>query len=121
MEVKMANYLIHNPKCSKSREALRLLEQNKVKFVTIEYLNGKLSKDLLGSLPNLLELDYLSFMRSKDDIYKELDKKYNFIKLTQEEIKEIIFKNPALLERPIFISNSRAIVGRPPEKILELI
>ena len=111
--------LIHNPRCSKSREAKTILEQKGIEFETIEYLKDGLKEKLLKHLPGLLSLKYEEMVRTKEDIYKELklDKKT----LTNDEWIKILTEHPVLLERPIFIYGNKAIIARPPELILELL
>lgn len=115
------NYLIHNPRCSKSRGALELLTQNKIDFKVIDYTKGELSKEVIEKLPELLELSYLEMLRTKDDLYKELDGKFHFNKLTASKMSDIIFQHPMLLERPIFIKGKKAVMARPPERVMELL
>lgn len=115
------NYLIHNPRCSKSRGALEILAQNKVDFKVIDYTKNELQKDLIEKLPELLGLSYLEMLRSKDDLYKDLDEKLHFNKLTSSKMSEIIFQHPLLLERPIFIKGKKAVIARPPERVMELL
>lgn len=115
------NYLIHNPRCSKSRGALEILTQNKVDFNLIDYTKNELSKELIEKLPKFLGLSYLEILRVNDDLYKKLNEELEFNKLLSSELSEIIFNYPMLLERPIFIKEQKAIIARPPERVWELL
>lgn len=111
--------LIHNPRCSKSRGAKELLEDRSIQFDTIDYLKDGLKEKLLSHLPTLLGLSYIEMVRKNEDIYKDL--KLSEKILSDKEWIEILMKHPILLERPIFINGSRAVIGRPPELILGII
>lgn len=111
--------LIHNPRCSKSRGAKELLEERSIQFDTIDYLKDGLKEKLLSHLPLLLGLTYNEMVRKNEDVYKDL--KLNEKNLSDKEWIEILIKYPILLERPIFINGSRAVIGRPPELILGII
>lgn len=111
--------LIHNPRCSKSRSAKEILEERSIEFDTIDYVKDGLKEKLLSHLPKLLGLSYEQMVRTKDDIYKDL--KLADKKLSDKEWIEILMKNPILLERPIFINGDKAVIGRPPELVLDLI
>lgn len=105
--------LIHNPRCSKSRGALQILEENKISFETLDYLKDGLDEKLLASLPQLLNLSFSAFVRKNEEGYVEQKSDQDWI--------ELIKNHPILLERPIFIKDERAVIGRPPENILELL
>lgn len=107
--------LIHNPRCSKSREAKKILEESSIDFDTIDYLKDGLKEKLLAHLPKLLGLPYEEMIRTKEDVYKEL--KLAGKKLSNKEWIEVLMKNPILLERPIFIHGDKAVIGRPPELV----
>ena len=111
--------LIHNPRCSKSREAKEILENSGIEFVTIDYLKEGLKEKLLIHLPKLLGLSYPEMIRSKEDIYKELKLKEQ--NLTDSEWVKILIQYPVLLERPIFIINNKAfyILCRTPTNTIK--
>lgn len=111
--------LIHNPRCSKSREAKQILEECSIDFDTIDYVKDGLKEKLLSHLPKLLGVSYAQMVRTKDDLYKEL--KLADKKLSNKEWVEVLMKNPILLERPIFINGDKAIIGRPPELVKDLL
>ena len=115
----MSARLIHNPRCSKSRQALAILEENKVSFEVIEYLKTPLSEEQLEELFKRLGKEPHEAIRSKESIYRELA--LGSQELDRKKWIEIIAKNPILLERPIFDNGNQAVIGRPPEDILGLI
>lgn len=116
--MKNKDYIIyHNPKCSKSREALKILEEHEIKPHIIEYLNAPLTKPELHDMLIKLDQPYEKVLRTKDELFKELNINLN----NEDEVIDTIIENPSLLERPIVVTNTRAIIGRPPEAILELI
>lgn len=111
--------LIHNPRCSKSRSAKEILEENSIQFDTIDYLKDGLKEKLLTHLPTLLGLPYIQMIRKNEDIYKEL--KLADKNLSDKEWVEVLMKNPILLERPIFINGDKAVIGRPPELVIGIL
>ena len=115
----MSYTLIHNPRCSKSRQAKQILEDNGVEFKVREYLKEPLDSSELKDLFKKLEFDPSVTIRTNETIYKELS--LGESALSQNEWIELLVKNPILLERPILVSSNKAIIGRPPENILLLI
>lgn len=111
--------LVHNPRCSKSREAKEILENAGIEFDTIDYLKDGLKELMLKNLPALLNLSYIEMIRTKDEKFKELKLKDKII--SNEEWIKILMENPILLERPIFIKNGKAILARPPELVKQLL
>lgn len=114
----MTAIVYHNPRCSKSRETVKLLTDKKIDFKTRLYLEDKLSKEEINHL--LLELGYDSahqLMRNKEEDYKVL----KVIEETDEtKLIDILVSHPKLIERPIVSYQGRAIIGRPPENVLVL-
>lgn len=111
--------LIHNPHCSKSRGAKEILEERGIEFNTVDYLRDGLKEKLLLHLPKLLNLSYEKMIRSKEDIYKDLN--LGEKSLSDKEWVDVLMKHPVLLERPIFIKGDKAIIARPSELVLEII
>lgn len=111
--------LIHNPRCSKSRSAKEILEERGIEFDTIDYVKDGLKEKLLLHLPKLLGIPYEQMVRIKDETYKDL--KLTDKKLSNKEWIKVLMENPILLERPIFINGDKAVIGRPPELVLDLI
>ena len=109
--------IYHNSRCSKSRETLDLLKSSELDFEIVEYLKEKLTKNQIQALINKLGLKPLELVRKNEAIWKENFK--NKV-LTNNEIVEILSKNPKLIERPIVESNNKAIIGRPPENVFNL-
>jgi arsenate reductase len=106
----------HNPRCSKSRQGLALLEEKGVELNIKEYLKVGLSLKEAKELIALLETPPI---RTKEALYKELALKGKDIKANKWA--EILSANPSLLERPILVTDKRAIIGRPPEDLLTII
>ena len=109
--------IYHNSRCSKSRETLDLLKSSELDFEIVEYLKEKLTKNQIQVLINKLGLKPLELVRQNEAIWKE---NFNNKVLTNNEIVEILSKNPKLIERPIVESNNKAIIGRPPENVFSL-
>lgn len=116
----MSKYTIyHNPRCSKSRETLALLEENGIEPEVILYLENPPSVETLADLASKLELDTVhDFIRDKESIYKELDLDDL---MSDEELLPLMNEYPKLIERPIVVKGDKAIIGRPPENVLTLI
>ena len=115
------NYtLYHNPRCSKSRQAKKILEENNVNFETVLYLNSPLTeKELMNALDNLASKP-IFLVRTKEKEFKEL--KVNLELLSEKRfVAELLAKHPKLMERPLLTSTNKTIIGRPPEKFSELI
>lgn len=111
--------LIHNPRCSKSREAKAILDGLGYDYETIDYLKDGLKEKMLSYLPEFLGLSYSEMVRKKEDRYTEL--KLDQKTLTDEEWIHVIHENPILLERPIFINKDRAVIARPAERVKEIL
>ncbi|DAB28280.1 MAG: arsenate reductase (glutaredoxin) [Sulfurimonas sp. RIFOXYD12_FULL_33_39] len=110
----------HNPKCSKSREAKSMLEDKNQEFEVFEYLKEDITKDELKNIIKMLCIsDIREMLRTKEDEYKELGIAEK--NLSQEEIMDIVLKHPKLIERPIIIKGSKAVIARPMERLAELI
>ena len=109
----------HNAKCSKARQALTLLESHGVEPEIIRYLDNPPSVPTLITLSEKLGGDPRAMMRTKEPKYAELG--LGDPRLVHLALLTAISEHPILLERPIFVNGDRAILGRPPEKVLELI
>jgi arsenate reductase len=108
----------HNPRCSKSRNALSLLEEQNIDAEVVRYLDTPHTKEEIKELLAMLNLDARSLMRTKEEIYKTLDLKNE---QDEEKLIEAMVENPKLIERPIVIKGSSAAIGRPIENIIELL
>ena len=110
--------IYHNPRCSKSREALAILDQKEIETEVIEYLKTPLTKKVLKNLFIKLNLKPIDVIRTNEDVFKQKFKGKNF---TDEEWIQILIENPILLERPILIDEYKAIIARPVETVIEFI
>lgn len=111
--------IYHNPRCSKSRQTLELLQQNtKEKIEIVEYLNNVPTVKELTEIITLLKIKPEELVRKDEDVYKE---KFKGKTLKDSEWIKAMVENPKLIERPIVVANNKAIIGRPPEKVLELL
>ncbi|WP_439635899.1 arsenate reductase (glutaredoxin) [Oceanicaulis sp.] len=109
----------HNPRCSKSREALALLEQHGYRPTIREYLKDTPSADEIASVVSKLRLTSArDLMRTKDALYKELGLKDVS---DEDQLIKAMADNPKLIERPVLIHDSRAALGRPVEQILDAV
>lgn len=104
--------IYHNPRCSKSREALNILNESGKQVEIIEYLSYPPTKDELKDLLAKLGMKASEIVRKSEDLFKE---KYKDKKLTNGQWIDILVKNPKLIERPIIVDETRAIIARPPE------
>lgn len=115
-----SKYLIyHNPRCSKSRETLKLLQAHNIEPNIIEYLKTPPAEKELKALLRKLGLAPRDLLRKKEKEYKAagLDNPA----LTDDELIALMVANPRVIERPIVVSGNKAVIGRPPENVLELI
>ena len=109
--------LLHNPRCSKSREALKLLRAAGVEPELIEYLKTPLGEAEIRTLLDALGQAPRAAMRAGEKIYRELGLK----SADDDALIAAIAAHPILLERPIAVSGDKAVIGRPPENVLTLI
>ena len=115
----MSITIYHNPKCSKSRQTLKLLQEQGINPVTIEYLKNPPTVEKLKEILSLLGVSPRDLMRKKEDEYKELDLANS--RLSDEDLIGFMVKNPNLIERPIVLANGKAALGRPPEQVLYIL
>ncbi|ODS12043.1 arsenate reductase (glutaredoxin) [Vibrio scophthalmi] len=114
----MSVVIYHNPRCSKSRQTLELLEQNGVQPEVIKYLETPLSIEALKTLYAQLELSEVrAMMRTKEELYKQL----SLADASDEQLFTAMAENPKLIERPIVVANGKAKHGRPPEQVLTIL
>ena len=116
----MDNKIFHNPRCTKSRQTLSLLEERGIEVPVVEYLTTPPSESELTEICKLLGVHPTGILRSKEPLFKDLG-----LALTDErsaaEWISIMSNHPKLIERPIVIIDGKAAVGRPPENILSII
>lgn len=110
--------IYHNPRCSKSRQALALLQQQGEELEVIEYIDNPLDSASLSELLKQLGMSARELIRKGEDTYKELNLANP--DLSEAELVQAMVDYPRLIERPIVIRDGKAIVARPPERVLEL-
>ncbi|KJY81476.1 arsenate reductase [Vibrio galatheae] len=114
----MSVVIYHNPRCSKSRQTLELLQQNNIQPEIIKYLETPPSIEELKALKTQLGVAQVrDMMRTKEDIYKDLDLK----NADDDTLFKAMADNPKLIERPIVVANGQAKHGRPPEQVLDIL
>ena len=111
----MNTKIYHNPRCSKSRQTLSLLEKETTEFKIIEYLENPLSFDEIEEIVEKLAIKPIDLVRKNEQIWKD---NYKGKEMTDVEIIKVMEGNPKLIERPIVINEKNGIIGRPPEKVL---
>ncbi|KTC28291.1 MAG: arsenate reductase (glutaredoxin) [Pseudomonas sp.] len=111
--------LYHNPRCSKSRAALELLEQRGLAPTVVRYLETPLDAAQLRSLLAKLGIGARQLLRTGEDEYKDLG--LADTSLGEEQLIAAIAQHPKLMERPVLEAGDRAIIGRPPENVLEIL
>ena len=113
----MATQIWHNPRCSKSREALKLLEEQGKEIEIFKYLDEELDEAMIKALLLKLDIDAIDLMRTKEEKFKEL----MLDKVGDEGVLiRAMVRFPKLIERPIIITETKAIIGRPPSLVLDL-
>ncbi len=108
----------HNPRCSKSREALNILEENGCEKDIVKYLEVNPSKEDIKKTLHMLKMTPRELMRTKEDIYKELNLQDE---LSEDKLIDAMVKNSILIERPVIFKNNKAIIGRPTSIISEFL
>ena len=109
----------HNPRCSKSRDSFKLLEEKGLEAEVVKYLEEVPTKEELQNMLKMLGMNSAQeLMRTKEAIYKELNLKEE---TSEEALLDAMIANPKLIERPIVIKGNRAVIGRPIEKVVELL
>jgi arsenate reductase len=111
--------LYHNPRCSKSRQALALLREQGTEAQIIEYLKTPPDAARLDEILQLLGLEPRELMRKKEKEYRELG--LDAAALSRAELIQAMVEHPQLIERPIAVRGQRAALGRPPERVLEVL
>ena len=117
--------LYHNPRCSKSRQTLELLQQNNVDVEIVEYLKTPPSAERIQEILTLLNLEPRQLMRKGEDAYRELS--LDDESLNNDQLISAMANHPKLIERPILViegsesDSKKATIGRPPENVLTII
>lgn len=110
--------IYHNPRCSKSRATLELLQARGIEPQVVDYLRQPPSLAELTHILDLLGLEPRELMRRQEDEYAEAN--LDDPGLTRETLILAMIQRPRLIERPIVVANGRAVIGRPPERVLEI-
>lgn len=116
----MSVTIYHNPRCSKSRQTLALLEEKGISPTIVKYLDDTPSAEQIKNL--LRQLGYTSardMMRTKEALYKELE--LGGADVTEQQLIDAMAANPKLIERPIVVNGEHAAMGRPPEQVLDIL
>ena len=110
--------IYHNPRCSKSRQGLAILQDAQVEVEIINYIKNPISFKDLGNIIDKLDIPAIDLVRKNEAIWKENFKNKT---LSEKEVIEAMVAFPKLIERPIVVDHNSAVIGRPPEKIKELL
>jgi arsenate reductase len=110
--------IYHNPRCGKSREGLAIVEASNKDFEIIKYLDNPLSVDELKALLKKLGIPAIDLVRKNEAVWKE---QYKGQTLSEDQVIHAMLNNPKLIERPIVVNNNKAVIGRPPELIKNIL
>ena len=110
--------IYHNPRCSKSRATLKILQDHGIQPKIVEYLKTPLNGEEINELLVMLNISPRNLLRKGEDVYKILNLKNKNISDTN--IVSAMVENPILIERPIVVIDGKAKIGRPPEQVLDL-
>ena len=111
--------ILHNPRCSKSRNSLALIEEQGIEPDVRLYLKNPPTEDELTSILEMLTIPAKDLLRRGEPEYKELGLgNQNF---SEQKLVQLMIKHPKLIERPIVIAGDKAVIGRPPEQVLNLL
>lgn len=110
--------LWHNPRCSKSRQALALLEDRGLAVEVRKYLEDAPSLAELGALQSMLGLPAIEMMRPKEAVFREMGLARD---MGEADLLAAMAAEPRLIERPVLINGDKAVIGRPPERVLDLV
>ena len=111
--------IFYNPRCSKCRLTMEILNDKGVKTTVVEYLNTPPDSTELNKVLDILGLEPRDLMRKHETPYKE--NKLDNPDLSREQLIQAMIDNPILIERPIIINGNKATIGRPPEKVLDIL
>ena len=110
--------IFHNNRCSKSRSGLEILVKSGKEFEIVKYLDDVPKETELKEIISLLNISPIQLVRKGEKIWKE---EFKDKELSDAEVIQAMVNNPKLIERPIVINGNKAVIGRPPESILEII
>jgi len=111
--------IFHNPRCSKSRQTLALIEEKGIQPEVILYLENTPNADQLNNILSKLNITARQLLRKGEQDYK--DNNLSDPTLSEQDLIEKMTQFPKLIERPIVIKNNQAVLGRPPENVLDLL
>jgi len=110
--------IYHNPRCRKSREGLQIVEASEQPFKVVKYLENRLSEDNLREIISKLQIKPIDLVRKNEAIWKS---EFKGKTLSDDEIIGALTTHPKLIERPIVVTDNKAVVGRPPELIKDIL
>jgi arsenate reductase len=111
--------IYHNPRCSKSRQTLALLEERGITPDVVRYLETPPDSEKLGKILDMLGMEPRDLMRKKEEPYAALG--LDNEALSRAELIDAMVENPVLIERPIVVKGNKAAIGRPPEQVLDIL
>lgn len=111
--------IYHNPRCSKSRQTLALLEERNLEPEIVLYMNDVPSRDTLRELLDKLGMRAADLLRKSESAYKDLNLADE--NLSEDQLLDAMISEPRLIQRPIVVAGDRAVLGRPPENVLDLL
>jgi arsenate reductase len=115
----MSVTIYHNPRCSKSRQTLEILNQQNVDVEIIEYLKTSPDARTLKQILSYLNIPARDLLRKGESAYKEAG--LDDTSLSEDEIIAAMVEHPILIERPVVVNNGKAAIGRPPESVLDIL
>ena len=115
----MSLVIYHNPRCSKSRATLALIREQGLEPEVVEYLKVPLKIEEVKKILDGLGIEPLELMRKKETLYSELN--LSDTSFSREELIKVILNHPILMERPIVKNGDKYVLGRPPEKVLDIL
>jgi len=115
----MSVTIYHNPRCSKSRQTLEILNQQNVDIEIIEYLKASPNAETLKQILSYLKISARDLLRKGESAYKEAG--LDDTSLSEDEIIAAMVEHPILIERPVVVNNGKAAIGRPPESVLAIL
>ncbi len=115
----MTTTIYHNPRCTKSRLTLQLLQDKEMTPVVVEYLKTPPSAEVLKEILDMLGMTPQELMRKNEAVYKENN--LGDSEMDDHALIEFMVNHPILIERPIVVNNGKAAIGRPPESVLDIL
>ncbi|WP_109438450.1 MULTISPECIES: arsenate reductase (glutaredoxin) [Aquimarina] len=110
--------IYHNPRCRKSRETLAILEEKTEDITIVKYLETPPSVEELTEIIKFLNISPIDLVRKNETVWKE---NYKGKEITNTELISVLSKHPILIERPIVVKDNKAIIGRPPQKVVDIL